>query len=148
MITITTRATTVTSITLVYMATIITMKRIAVTMLPTENSDVDGNAKDPYVNDIDHHDDNLKTMLLPYLDEKIRIQYMTQRCEIFNALFDCNVFILASHTVTDFQVVQKIGRNTTIHVITGLIKLTQISMMLRTNARKCQQISPLLNRNR
>ena len=59
-ITITTRATTKASITLIYMATIITMKRRAVTMLPTKNSDVDGNAKDPYVNDIDHHDDNCK----------------------------------------------------------------------------------------
>ena len=29
-------------------------------MLPTENSDVDGNAKDPYVNDNDHYDDNCK----------------------------------------------------------------------------------------
>ena len=59
-ITITTRATAKTSITLIYKATIITMKRRAVTMLPTENSDVDGNAKDPYVNDVDHHDDHCK----------------------------------------------------------------------------------------
>ena len=29
-------------------------------MLPAENSDVDGNAEDLYVNDVDHHDDNCK----------------------------------------------------------------------------------------
>ena len=49
------------------MATIITMRRRAVTMLPTENSDVDGNAKDPYVNDIDHHDDNCKNDVVTVL---------------------------------------------------------------------------------
>ena len=59
-ITITTRATTKTSITVIYTSAITTMKRRAVTMLPTENSDVDGNAKDPYVNDVDHHHDNCK----------------------------------------------------------------------------------------
>ena len=59
-LTITTRATTKTSITSIYVATIIAMKRRAVTMLPTENSDVDDNAKDPYVNDVDHHDDICK----------------------------------------------------------------------------------------
>ena len=59
-ITITTRATTTTSIALIYMATIVTMKRRAVTMLPTDNSDADGNAKDSYVNDVDHYDDNCK----------------------------------------------------------------------------------------
>ena len=53
-IAITTRATTITSITLIYMTTIITMRRRAVTMLPTENSDAGGDAKDPYVNYVDH----------------------------------------------------------------------------------------------
>ena len=57
-ITITTKATTKTSITLIYMATIITMKRRSVTMLPTENSDVGGDAKGPYANDVDHDNDN------------------------------------------------------------------------------------------
>ena len=65
-----------------------------------------------------------------------------------NVLFDCNALVLASITVTDLQVVQKVGRYTTIHVFTWLVKLPQSSMMLRTNARKCQQISPLLNRIR
>ena len=59
-ITITTRATTITSITLIYMAKIITMRRRVVTILRTKNSDVDGNAKDPYVNDVDHHAHNSK----------------------------------------------------------------------------------------
>ena len=40
------------------MTTIITMRRRAVAILPTENSDFDGNAKDPYVNDVDHDNDN------------------------------------------------------------------------------------------
>jgi len=48
------------SITLIYMATIITVRRGAVATLPTENTDVDGNTKDPYVNGVDHHDDNCK----------------------------------------------------------------------------------------
>ena len=48
-ITITTRVTTITSITLINMATIITMRRRRkIGILPTENSDDDGNAKDPY----------------------------------------------------------------------------------------------------
>ena len=59
-ITITTRVTTITSIMLIYMATIITMRKRAVVVLPTENSDVDDNAKDPYVNDVDHLADNCK----------------------------------------------------------------------------------------
>ena len=53
-IAITTRATTIPSITLIYMTTKITMRRRAVTMLPTENSDVGGDAEDPYVNYVDH----------------------------------------------------------------------------------------------
>ena len=40
------------------MATIITMRRRAVAILPTENNDVYGNGKDPYVNDVDNDDDN------------------------------------------------------------------------------------------
>ena len=46
-ITITTRVTTITSITLISIPTIFTMRRRAVAILATENSDVDGNAKDP-----------------------------------------------------------------------------------------------------
>ena len=57
-ITITTRVTTIKSITLIYTATIITMRRRAVAILPTENGHVDVNAKDPYINDVDHDDDN------------------------------------------------------------------------------------------
>ena len=57
-ITITTRVTTITSITLISMSTIFTMRRRAVALLPTENSDVVGNAKDNYVNDVDNDDDN------------------------------------------------------------------------------------------
>ena len=57
-ITITTRMTTITSIALIYMATIFTMTRRALALLPTENSDVVGNAEDPYVNDVDNDDNN------------------------------------------------------------------------------------------
>ena len=57
-ITITTRVTTITSITLISIPTIFTMRRRAVAILATENSDVDGNAKDSYVNDVDNDDDN------------------------------------------------------------------------------------------
>ena len=60
-ITITTRATMITSITLIYMTTIITMRRRVVTMLPTENSDVGGDAKYPYVNNVDHDNDNCES---------------------------------------------------------------------------------------
>ena len=57
-ITITTRVTTITSITLISMPIIFAMRRRAVAILPTENSDVDGNAKDPNVNDVDNDDYN------------------------------------------------------------------------------------------
>ena len=56
-ITITTRVTTITSITLISMATKFTMRRVAAAILPAENSDVYSNAKDPYVNDVDKDDD-------------------------------------------------------------------------------------------
>ena len=55
---ITTRAATISSITLIYKTRIVTLRRRAVVILPNENSEVDGNAKDPYFNDIDHDDDN------------------------------------------------------------------------------------------
>jgi len=62
---------------------------------------------------------------------------------------DISVFVFqASLQLIVKKVVQKVGRYTTIHVFTWLVKLPQSSMMLRTNARKCQQISPLLNRIR
>ena len=63
-ITITTRMTTVTSITLISMATIFTMRRRAPALLPTENSDVVGNAKDPYVNDVDNDDNNCENVVV------------------------------------------------------------------------------------
>ena len=150
-ITITARVTTITSITLIYMATIIiiTMKRRAVTILPTENSDVNGNTKDPYVNYVDHHDDNCEKDVITVFRREKNIQHIAQKPDIFNVLFDCDALILTSHTaVTDLQVVQKIGRNTTIHVITLLMKPPQISMVLRPNARQCQQHSPSLNQIR
>ena len=50
----------ITSITLIYMATIIAMRRRLVAILPIKNSDVDGKAKDPYVNDVNRDDDNCK----------------------------------------------------------------------------------------
>ena len=40
------------------MATIFTMRRRALASLPTENSDVVGNAKETYVNDVDNDDNN------------------------------------------------------------------------------------------
>jgi len=63
-ITITTRMTTITSITLISMATIFTMRRRALALLPTENSDVVGNAKDPYVNDVDNDDNNCENVVV------------------------------------------------------------------------------------
>ena len=70
-ITITTRATTKTSITLFYMATITTMKRRAVTMLPTENSDVD------------HHHDNCKNdVVTVFRQENINSVYSQEVREI------------------------------------------------------------------
>ena len=53
-ITITTRATTITSITLIYRATIITMRNI----------DVGSNAKDPYVKHVNHNDDNCENYVV------------------------------------------------------------------------------------
>ena len=43
-----------TSITLIYQATIITMRNI----------DVDSNAKDPYINDVNHNDDNCENCVV------------------------------------------------------------------------------------
>ena len=63
-ITITTRMTTVTSITLISMATIFTMRRRALALLLTENSDVVGNAKDPDVNDVDNDDNNCENVVV------------------------------------------------------------------------------------
>ena len=57
-ITITTRVTTITSITLIYMATIFTMRRRAAAILPTENSDLYGSAKD---NDNDNCENHVVT---------------------------------------------------------------------------------------
>ena len=57
-ITITTRVTTIKSITLISMATIFTMRRRAAAILPTENSDVYGNAKD---NDNDNCENDVVT---------------------------------------------------------------------------------------
>ena len=52
--TITIRATTITSITLIYMTTIITMRNI----------DVDSNAKAAYVNYVNHNDDNCENYVV------------------------------------------------------------------------------------
>ena len=59
-ITIITRATRITSITFINMATIITTTRRTVAILPTENSYADGNSKDMHLNDVDHPDDKCK----------------------------------------------------------------------------------------
>ena len=60
----------------------------------------------------------LKTMLSPDLDKKIQLTVHKWDIFILHVLFDCDALVLASHTLTDLQVVQKIGRYTTIHVIT------------------------------
>lgn len=57
-ITIMTKVTTITSITLISMATIFTMRRRAAAILPTENSDVYGIAKD---NDNDNCENDVVT---------------------------------------------------------------------------------------
>ena len=60
----------------------------------------------------------VKIRLSPDLVEKI----IFQKWNILHVLFDCNALALASHTVTDLQVVQKIGRYTTIYVNARLVK--------------------------
>ena len=45
-------------------------------MPPTENTGVDGNAKDPYVNDVDHHVDSCKNdVVIGFRRENINSVY-------------------------------------------------------------------------
>ena len=55
------------------------MKKRVVTTLPTENNDVDGNTQDPYVNYVDHHDDNCENDVISGFRREKHIQHIAHK---------------------------------------------------------------------